>query len=501
MPASSFASGVRVLLAALVTVAVGTLSLVGFAAPASAGVNVTLDASNGQVGVSQTLSAKVTSDAIGAPGGSVTFTANGQSIGSVQVGGDLGARAQVSWTPSSAGSINVQAVFDGGDGSQDTDSQTVNIKAVDTATSITTPGSSATGSVVTIAAAVRARSGGYVPSGNVQFILRDGTVIGQSGLDGSGRASINYTTPASAGTLYVYATYGGDANANSSKSSTDSIKVTAQGSSVSLVVPQSNYVNTPVQLTAKITPTSATGTVQFYVNSKYLGQDKVNNGTANLTWVPNALGKFTLTAKYSGGGGVDAGSASNSVQVVQSLKPDQITVDPAGGTGPWAPNGSVAMANGASVDLNARASSGQPVSLSVVGPCAMSGNTLIVKGVGGACTLTAASNGGNGFSPGSQVYYVQTAGGAQTAKITAPASGSYPRGSTLNLSKLKTRTNLGQPITWSVTKGGSKCSVVASGKYYKAKLKKPGTCKIKGSAPGVPGQWGAYKVMRTYTIR
>jgi hypothetical protein len=492
--------GVR-LIVLLVAAALSAVGLVGVAAPASAQTFVSISVNNGTVGVSQKVSATVSSDAIGSPMGTVVFTANGAAIGSEQVGGSLGSTAQVAWIPKNSGSISVQAEFDPDTGDAAFDSKTIQIARVNTATSIATPGTAATSTTIPLSATVRSSQGAYIPTGTVTFFLGNGASIGSSSVDASGRSAINYTTPATLGTVTVYAVYNGDLNANSSKSSTDSIKVSAATSTVQLVVPQTNYVNTSVQLTAKITPTNATGTVDFTVNGQYLGTGKVSNGVATLTWVPAALGSFTLTAKYSGGSGVNAGSASNTVQVIQQLKADVITVDPAGSAGPWVP-GTVAatLPNGASVTLNVSSASGSTVSLGVTGPCSFNANALKVNGVGGPCTVTAKTNGGNGYAPVTQTYTVQTIPGAQTAKVPAPASGAYSKGSKLKLSKTNAKTNVGQPIKWKVTSGGKYCKVIVSGSYYKLSLVKKGTCKVKGSAPAISNQWNAYSTKRTYSV-
>jgi hypothetical protein len=354
--------------------------------------------------------------------------------------------------------------------------------------------------VVALGASVRSQRGSYVPTGNVTFVLNTGSVIGVAALDANGRATINYTTPATAGTVVVFATYNGDPNATTSQSAVDSIRISATAPGVSLVVPQTNYVNTAVALTAKITPTSATGTVDFSVNGKYLGTDRVKSGAASITWVPNALGTFTLTAKYSGGSGVAAGSASNQVQVIQQLKTDQITVDPAGSPGVWVPGNTGTLPNGATATLNTSSASGAPVALTAAGPCSLNGNVLKINGVGGPCTVTAKTNGGNGYAPVSQAYNVQTVAGAQTAKVAAPVSGSYKKGSKLKLSKTSTKTNLGQPVKWKVTKGTDKCKVINSNGYYRLSLVKKGKCTVKGSAPAISNQWNAYSTTRNYTV-
>lgn len=478
-------------------------ALIVGAVPAQAAAFVTLNVSNGTVGVAQPVIASVDSSAIGFPSGTVTFTVNGTAIGSAQVGGTLGNSATVSWTPSAAGSPTVVASFAADGGDQASASKTVTVNRVDTVATISTPGSATTSTSVTISAVVRSRDGNYVPTGSVTFYRSDATALGSGNLDAAGRASIAYTTPATTGTIFMYAVYNGDGNANASpRSSTDSVKVTTTASSVSLVVPQTNYVNSPVQLTAKITPTSATGTVDFSVNGTFLGSSKVANAAATLVWVPSALGTFTLTARYSGGGGASAGTANNSVTVIMPLKADQLTLIPVGATSAWLPGSANALPNGTTISFTTTSTSGLPVTLAVVGPCAMTApTTLQVKGAGAPCTLTASTQGGNGYSPTTQKYTIVTDPGPQTAKVAAPASGSYKKGSKLKLSKTSTVTNLNQPVSWKVTKGGSYCKVIVSGSYYKLNLVKKGSCKVTGSAPAIPGQWAAYSVKRSYTVK
>ena len=488
--------GVVVALVASLT----SVGVVAAAGPASAEVSVAVNVANGTIGVQQTVSATVDSSALGAPSGTVTFTANGTAIGSQPVGGTLGTKAQVAWTPASSGSVAVLATFVTTTEST-SDSQTVQIARVDTASSVSTPGTAGASSVIPVSVAVRSSRGAYIPTGGVAFFTSNGSAIGSATLDRNGRASINYTTPDSTGTVSIYAVYNGDANANSSKSANDSVKVTAQASGVSLVVPQTNYVNTGVVLLANITPTTAAGTVEFAVNGKYLGTTKVSKGSASLTWVPNALGTFVLTAKYSGGGGVASGTATNSVKVIEALKADQITVDPAGAAGAWVPNTTTVLANGADVQLNATSASGLPVALAVAGPCTLNGTLLHVNGAGGTCTLTASTKGGNGFSPASQKYGLSLGVGVQTAKVQAPPSGTYARGSKLRLSRLGAVTSVNQPIRWRVSKGSAFCKVIAKGGYYKLKLLKRGTCRVRGTAPAIAGQWSAYLTTRTYRVR
>jgi hypothetical protein len=189
----------------ILTLGLGAAALLGAAAPASAAVTVAASAGNGTVGVAQTISATVASTS-GATSGTVAFTANGQAIGSGQVGGSAGTKTQISWTPTSAASTVIEAKYTATNGDTASDSDTVTISRVGTAVSITAPSSATTSSKVAIVAVVRSSNGSYVPTGQVAFSLTNGTVIGTAGLDGSGRGSITYTVPSTAGTVTLLAT-------------------------------------------------------------------------------------------------------------------------------------------------------------------------------------------------------------------------------------------------------------------------------------------------------
>lgn len=473
-----------------------------FAAPASADAIVQFTkVRSGMVGVQQTLSATVSQpgDIVGGDVGTVTFAANGQNIGVDSVGGPNGSTASVVWTPSSAGaSVNLTATFSGGG----SDATSVGVAQVPTSASITVPGSAGANSQVSLGATVRAKSGSYVPTGTVTFFTANGASIGNAPLDGGGKANIQYTVPGSGTSVSLYVVYNGDANATpSGRSASDTIRITNAPPSVSLVVAQTNYAGSPTQLTAKINPPSGTGTVSFSANSTALGNANVANGVATITWTPPSTGSFTLKAVYSGGNGVPGGTATNAVNVLQPLKPDAITVNPAGAAGPWPAGSTQGLPNGANVQLAVSSASGFPVSLAVTNPCSLAGTTLTVLGVGAPCTLTATTAGGNGFAPGNQSWTIVQGVGTQTAAITPPQSGVYKRGATLTLAKVSAKTNLGKPITWKVTSGSGVCSLAKAKGSWRVKLVKKGGCTVRGSAPAVPGQWAPFSTTASYTVR
>ena len=163
-----------------ITLLVTLLALLatGIAVPARAAVAIAVTAANGSVGVPQSLSATVTSSELGSPTGTVSFTVNGQAVGSQGVGGSLGSTATVSWTPTSTGAVTIQARFAGADGTEASDSRTIQVARVDTTAAISAPSSSPASGSVTLTATVTARQGTYQPTGSVTFLRDAGTVIG-----------------------------------------------------------------------------------------------------------------------------------------------------------------------------------------------------------------------------------------------------------------------------------------------------------------------------------
>ncbi len=500
MPQASRPTTTRIALVAVIVAAVWG-ALLPLASPASA-VTFTVDltVANGKVGVSQSVKAVVGSDELGAPTGKVTFTADDVQIGAQAVGGSSGSTAQIQWTPAASGPVTIEATFLADAGGQALDRLTVQIDSVDTVTTVSVPGTAAAAAKVALQATVKSKSGTYVPTGKVTFTTTAGVVLGSANLGGDGKATLTYTTPASSGTITLNASYAGDGNANASKSGNASIKVSTTATTLTLTAPPSTTVGATVPLTAKIVPSSTTGTVDFYANNTKLGTSKLSGGSASYSWKPTTTGTVTLTAKFAGGAGVAGSTGTARVQVGAALKQDTITVGPQGAAA-WSPGTPVVLANGTVVPLSVSSASKLAVQLSLVGPCALAGNTLTVRGVGGNCVLTASTKGGNGYAPASQKYTIGTGLGTQTAVIKAPPSGTYAKGRTLRLGRLSATTSVNQPIRWRVTKGAKRCAVVQTAKFYTLKLKKRGLCRVRATAPGIPGQWAPFSTTRTYRIR
>lgn len=486
---------------ALAVMALGVSGLMGLAAPASAANTVTLTVLGGTVGVSQSVQASVASDAVGQPSGTITFTSGSTTIGSAAVGGTLGSTASVTWVPVSAGTVEVKAAFVADDASTVSDTRTVDIAKVGTTVAFTGPGTAATGSSIDLSARVAATQGSYVPTGNVTFYLANSTSLGRARLDSSGVASVKYKAPDTVQTVTYYVVYDGDASASNARSGDASLKITATASTITLTAPATNYVQQPVILTARLAPDTATGRVEFLIGDKVIGSSVISKGVATLSWTPMATGTYTATARFGGSSGVAAGSATTRVVVSTQQKTDVITVDPVGVAAAWKPGGTINLPNGSSTPLTVTAVSKNKVTLSINGPCALSGNALVVRGVGGTCVLSAKTAGGNGYSPVTQAYNVVPGRGTQTAKVVAPESGNYSRGRSLRLGRLAATTNIGKQVTWQVRpKYKRNCRVYTTSKNFKVKLVRPGTCIVVGKAPAVPGQWSQFKVVRTYRI-
>ncbi len=486
----------------------GTIALVTIGAllswvapPAAAAVGIDLKANSGAVGVSQNVTATVSSAEIGAPTGKVTLTADGKAVGSKAVGGDQGTTAAFPWTPTTAGAVVLRATFDADSGETATDQLTVQINTVATTTALSVPATAPAATKVSLTATVAPKQGTYVPTGTVSFRLSNGTSLGSASLGSDAKATLSFTTPATATTLIIVAAYAGDSRAATSTSGNASLKVSTTASKLALTLPANARVGASTELMAKITPASATGNVAFTANGSAIGSAKLSNGTARLTWKPTAAGAIAIVATYPGGNGVGAGTANATLQVGPALTPDAITVTPAGSSTPWSTTTSVPLPNGSQVELVVASTSKLPVTLAVVGPCALSASTLVVKGVGGSCLLTASTKGNGTYAPATQRYTIGTGVGRQTAALAAPPSRSVPRHSSLRLSRIKATTNIGQPITWRVTTGQARCHIKRTAATYRVVLSRKGTCRVRATAPGIPGQWAPFSTYRTYRIR
>ena len=376
-----------------------------------------------------------------------------------------------------------------------------------THTTISAPNNAKVGVATKIQANVNMLGGStYSPTGNVVFTDQNGNVVSTNGLtqNGPGKSyAYWWWTPTAPGTYIFTATYQGDGTAQGSTSQQDAINASGSGSTITLTAPGTLTVGVPVMLVATLVPSSIQGSVGFTFNGQPISASiPIVNGRASFQWTPTVPGTATLGASYTTNGG-QSGSTSDKVNIVAGpVQQDVITlVQP--GWGPWTNGGTYQLGNGTNFTFQASALSGAQVQIGETGPCSVSGLTLVVPVGSGQCNITSYSPGGNGYAAVQYGYTVIAVPGTQTALLTAPQSGPVNKGRTLTLeSPAQVDTNAGQNITWKITKGKNKiCKLkFPSSGAVKIKMLKKGQCNVKGTAPGVPGQWNPYTVYRSYRV-
>jgi sugar lactone lactonase YvrE len=244
--------------------------------------------------------------------GSVQFYSGNTLLGSANVSGG---QAQFSTTALPTGTNSLSAVYSGDANDAATTAnpiqQTVN--KASTATSLTSsPNPSTVGASVTLTATVTPSGA----TGTVQF-FNGSTLLGSGNLS-SGKAQ--FTTAAlPAGTNSLTATYTGDSNYASSSGATQQT-VNKLSTTTSLTTsPNPSTVGAPVTLTATVTPSTASGSVQFFNGSTLLGSANLSNGQAQLTTNSLPAGANSLTATYGGDANNAASSSSATLETVNKL--------------------------------------------------------------------------------------------------------------------------------------------------------------------------------------
>jgi hypothetical protein len=252
------------------------------------------------------------------------------------------------------------------------------------------------------------------------------------------------------------------------------------------------YQGIPTTLVATVYPSTLEGSVAFSVNELKYGTGPsvpIVNGTASQTFTPTGRGwqQFIVSFTATNAAGVQ-GAASQWVNVLPPLGTDDITLSPTPTT----------LANGTSVDIIATTTAGAPATLTAAGGCTLVGDTLTATSGSGTCTVTGTSPSTGGYLGVTETWPVTLTAGKQTATVSAPASGTLKVGRTVTLSTSSQRTNADQRITWKVTKGAKVCSVKTKSGTSRLKMKTTGRCVVRGTAPGVSGEWFAYSTSRTY---
>jgi uncharacterized repeat protein (TIGR03803 family) len=258
---------------------------------------------------------------LGALTGSVTFSADGLSLGTVKIeNGSASLNLQAAGIPT--GTYMVTATYSGDINYQSSaGTATVKVLGYSTATTLSiTPTTLIQGQDATLSTTVTRTSVNGTPAGTVTF-YSGSVALGSAKLSG-GHASVTVATGSYApGSYNVTAKYSGDATDQSSTSSPVAVTLKAATSTTLTVTPNPVPANSAVSLTAKVKQTYgsaiATGTVTFSVGGTVAGTaalDNTGSGSVDLSSVGIAPGTYPVTASYSGDA-MNGASSSPAVSV------------------------------------------------------------------------------------------------------------------------------------------------------------------------------------------
>ncbi|MCA1008899.1 Ig-like domain-containing protein [Rhodococcus hoagii] len=147
------------------------------------------------------------------------------------------------------------------------------------------------------------------------------TKLGSGTLNASGIATFAWTSTTQ-GSHSLQAKYLATAKANPSDSASQSVSVVVP-TSMTVSAPSTALTGTAVTLSANVTPSNASGTVQFKDNGANIGSPvAVSNGAATMQHTFTAAGNRSITAEFIGAGFVNSSAAPKTVSV---SVPDQAT--------------------------------------------------------------------------------------------------------------------------------------------------------------------------------
>jgi hypothetical protein len=194
-------------------------------------------------------------------------------------------------------------------------------RASTTTTLASSPNPSTFGQSVNFTATVSSGSG--TPTGAVAFF--DGaTNIGSGALNGSGQATLS-TAMLAVGSHSITASYGGDANFNTSTSSALT-QVVKRASTTTVVTSSANpsVSGQSVAFTATVAVVSPgagtpSGSVTFKDGAAVLGTGTLNAGSARFTTSSLSIGSHSITAAYSGDPNFVGSTSAKLIQKVDKI--------------------------------------------------------------------------------------------------------------------------------------------------------------------------------------
>jgi hypothetical protein len=262
------------------------------------------------------------------PTGSITFTENGITLGTVALNGS--ATATLTLSTLAPGTNAIIANYTGDTNYLYSSSPLVTVLVTSQATTslaVSTNSVIVTGTTVALTATVTpVIAGGGTPSGDVTFYDNGSTVLGIVALQSDATATL--TLPSLAvGSNTITAVYGGEAAYPSSTSPASTLTVLSAanvGATLTTNVTINTVAGNAVTVTSTVTPKTGsaipTGTVTFYTNSVLLGTATVqSDGTAVLTTTSLLVGSNNITAIYSGNTVYTPSPAAESSAFVNTL--------------------------------------------------------------------------------------------------------------------------------------------------------------------------------------
>jgi len=267
---------------------------------------------------------------------------------------------------------------------------------------------------------------------------------------------------------------------------------------MSITVPQV-YVGVPATLTATLSNSVVTGGVQFWANDPAYGLGPIvpaANGRATFTFMPGPDGVNqwqTFGATFwpdINQGTTDATAATVTMRVLPNNGPDTLMLTPSGFT----------LGNGQSQAITITSASGAQNAVQSAGGCALTNGILTGTAASGTCSVFASTTGTRGYLPASTGWAIPLSSGVQTARITAPKSGTLAKGSSLILGSASQRTNAGEPITWRVASGSKTCSLATQHGSVVLRTGYTGRCTAVASAPAHSPEYGEFTASRTYRV-
>jgi Bacterial Ig-like domain (group 3) len=251
--------------------------------------------------------------------GTVQFFDGANSLGTIPLSSGT---ASFSTAAPAVGSHAITAAYSGDSSYAASTSsvltQTVNASSISTTTALaSSPNPSTYGQSVGFTAFVSSSSG--TPTGTV--IFRDGaTTLGSSALDAGGFATLSVSS-LSAGTHTVTAQYNGDSTFSGSTSPALSQTVNKANATTTLTSNRNPSNNQqPVTFTATVSPSTATGIVQFFDGATLLGSAPLSGGVASLTTTSLSGGSHPVTANYVGDGNYNGSTSAVLTQTVRGKK-------------------------------------------------------------------------------------------------------------------------------------------------------------------------------------